>query len=123
MFCKKGLDLGAVLLFQHRTGDIANTSAGFDERDGAIENFNLLLPTLFQSPRPHAPFGIGVATPGAGAGAGRIDQHQVHAARQVVDFPPTDFGSADLDIARTRALEPLVAIDASRLLSSSVAKI
>ena len=43
----------------------------------------LLLDALLERARPHAPLGVGIAPPGAGAGAGRVDQHQVGAAGEI----------------------------------------
>ena len=81
---------------------------GFTQRGGAVEHRGLLLDALRQRAGPHAPFGVGVAPPGAGAGAGRVDQHQIDAAVEIGEqsSPPTR--RADLDVARAGALEPLM---------------
>ena len=54
------------------------TSAG-----GALEHRFLLLEPLGERAGADAPFGVGIAPPGAGAGAGRIDQHQIGAAGEI----------------------------------------
>src|SRR6516165_7446478 len=100
--------LGIVLLLQHGAGDIGDSSARFERGHSAVEDFGLLLLTLFQRARPHSPFGIGVAAPGADAGARRIDQHEVHSSGEIADFVADGLWRANLDVAVNRALQPLV---------------
>ena len=120
---QEGAHLCAVFLVQHRAGDIGDPAAGLEQRHGAVEHFGLLLLALFERAGPHAPLGVRVAAPGAGAGAGRIDQHQVACARRgrrVRCRPISACGPATL-----RAPERFRRswIGASGRLSSSVAKI
>ena len=115
--------LRAVFLVEHRTGDVGDPPAGLEQRHGAVEDFGLLLLPLLQRAGPHAPFGVRIAPPGAGAGAGRVDQHQVAAAWQIVDVRrrPTS-ACAPARCARPSAPGGRGSAP-SRRLSSSVAKI
>ncbi len=94
------------------------TSAG-----RALEHGFLLLDALGQRARANAPFGVGIAPPGADAGAGRIDQHQIGAAGEIgqdigVAAPPLGVRTWILR-APARAMRSWIA--ASRRLSVSVA--
>ena len=81
---------------------------GLSKRHGAVEHLGLFFHALLKCARPHAPFGVRIAPPSAGAGAGRVDQHQVDAAGKIVELAADRFRRAHLDIARARALEPRV---------------
>ena len=73
----KAADLLAVFRRQHRAGDVGDPPARLDQRGGAIEHLDLVLQPHLERARAHPPFGVGIAPPGAGAGAGRVDQHQI----------------------------------------------
>ena len=77
---RKLLDLAVVLLRQHRAGDIGDPPARLDQRRGALQHRDLVLQPHFQRAGPHPPFGVGIAPPGAGAGARRVDQHEIGGA-------------------------------------------
>ena len=66
------------------------------------------LQPLGERARPHPPFGVRIAPPGAGAGAGRIDQHEVGAAGEIGERVLLAARRAHLHVARAGALEPLV---------------
>ena len=55
---------------------------------------------------PDPPLGVGIAPPGAGAGAGRVDQHEVDAAGEIGELVPHGFRRAHLRIVHARSLEP-----------------
>ena len=102
----EGGDPVLVLGPQDGAGDIDDAPALLDETQRALERLVLILDALFERAGAHAPFGVGVAPPGAGAGAGRVDQHEIAASFEVgehVRLPPR---RPDLDIARARAGEP-----------------
>src|SRR5262249_33668191 len=69
---------------------------------------------LFEVERPEPPFGVGIAPPGAGAGAGRIDEHPVEALGMALDplvalgreRPALDVADAGAPEPRRRTLEP-----------------
>ena len=63
---------------------------------------------LVERARPHPPLGVGIAPPGAGAGAGRVDQHEVDAAVEIGELVADGLRRAHLHVARAGALEPLV---------------
>ena len=100
--------LRAVFLVQYRTGHVSNAPTGFEQGHGAVEDFRLLLLALFERAGPHAPLGVRIAPPGAGAGAGRVDQHQIAARGKVGDFAADRFRRAHLHVARARAFEAVV---------------
>ena len=82
--------------------------AGLDQRHGAVEQRRLLLDPLGKRARADAPFGVGIAPPGAGAGAGRVDQHEIGAAREIGEHVGLAARRADLDVARAGARDPFV---------------
>ena len=70
-----------------------------DETQRAFERLVLILDALLERAGAHTPFGVGVAPPGAGARAGRIDQHEIAASFKIgehVRLPPR---GPHLDIA------------------------
>ena len=73
----EGADLLAVFRRQHRAGDVGDPAARLDQRGGAIKHLGLVLQPHLERARAHPPFGVGVAPPGAGARAGRVDQHEI----------------------------------------------
>ncbi|RWV77504.1 hypothetical protein GW17_00061653, partial [Ensete ventricosum] len=104
--CQKRGDPVLILLPQQRAGDIDEPPAGLHETRGGVEHLVLLLDPLFERARPDAPFGVGVAPPGAGAGARRIDQHQIAARFEIGEHILMAARRADLDIAGAGAIEP-----------------
>ena len=86
--------LCAVFFLQHRAGDVGDPAFRLEQGHSPIEHFSLLLLTLLQRAGPHSPFGVGVAPPGSGARAWRIDKNEVHAPRQIVDFTANGFRSS-----------------------------
>ena len=77
---EKAAHLVAVLLGQQRARHIGDAAARLDQRRGAVERGGLLLVAHLERAGAHPPLGVGIAPPGAGAGAGRVDQHQVGGA-------------------------------------------
>ena len=73
----KAADLLAVFLRQYRAGDVGDPAARLYQSGRAIEHFDLVLQPHLERAGAHPPFGVGVAPPGAGAGAGRVDQHEI----------------------------------------------
>ena len=77
---------------------------GLEQRHRAVERFGLLLAADFERARAHPPLGVGIAPPRAGAGAGRIDQHEVDAAGEVGEHVADRFRrAAPARCARPRA--------------------
>ncbi len=110
----------AVLRGQHRAGHVGDAAAGLDQRRRAVEQAGLILDPLLERAGTHAPFGIGVAPPRSGAGAGRVDQHEIGLAVEIGEHVGRAARRADLHIAHVGAFEPWW-IGARRRLSSSVA--
>ena len=104
----KAPHLVAVLLVEHRAGDVGDAAARLDQRHGAVEQRRLLLDPFGERARAHAPLGVGIAPPGAGAGAGRVDQHQIGAAGEIGKHVALAARRADLDVAHAGAREALV---------------
>ena len=67
----------AVLRRQHRARDVGDPPARLHQRRRAVQHLDLVFQPHLERARPHPPFRIGVAPPGAGAGAGRVDQHEI----------------------------------------------
>lgn len=78
----EGFDLPVVFLWQHRAGDVDQLTAGPDIGSSLSQRLLLLFDPLLQIAVGQPPFGIGPAPPGAGAGAGGIDQHLVEPSSQ-----------------------------------------
>ena len=108
MAAGEGPDLVAVLLRQHRTGDVGDAAARFDEACGAFEHGLLLLEALGERARANAPFGVRIAPPGAGAGARRVDQNEVGAAGEIGEYVGLASWRAHLDVACVRARNALM---------------
>ena len=104
----KGADLIAVLLRQHRAGDIDDPAARLDQRRGAFEHRLLLLEALVERARTNAPLGVRIAPPGADAGARRIDQDEIGSAGEIAQRFGVAPRGADLDVAGARPFDPLV---------------
>ena len=98
----------AVLSGEHRAGHIGDAAAGLDQRRRAVEQAGLILDPLLERARTHAPLGIGVAPPRSGAGAGRVDQHQIGLAVEIGERVGRAARRADLHIAHIGAFKPCV---------------
>ena len=61
---------------------------------------------LLERARAHAPLGVGIAPPRAGAGAGRVDQHQIGVAGEIGEHVARAARRADLHVAHVGAFEP-----------------
>ena len=115
--------LRAVLLVEHRAGDVGDAAAGLEQRHGAVEHLGLLLDAAARA-RPAA---CAIWRPGCAARhrcrcrARRSAPDRMRPARSSIS-PPTDFGVRTCTL---RAPERVSRswIGASRRLSSSVAKI
>ena len=81
---------------------------GLTSGDGALERLGLLLDPHLQRAGPHPPFGVRIAPPGADAGAGRVDQHEVELAFEIGELVADGLRRPHLDVARAGALEPVV---------------
>ena len=68
---------------QDRAGDVDDAPAALDETHRAFKRFVLILDALLERAGADAPLGVGIAPPGAGAGAGRVDQHEIAAPLEV----------------------------------------
>src|SRR6185437_11789744 len=111
---EEALDLRLVLLAQQRAGDIDQPAAGLGQPGRTAEDLALERGELGKILRPEPPFGVGVAPPGPGAGAGRVDEDAVEAVRMALHpfvalagerhaLNDRDAGAAQ---ALRRALEP-----------------
>ena len=101
---EKGADLVAVFRRQYRAGDVGDPAARLDQGRGAIEHLDLVLQPDLERARAHPPLGVGVAPPGAGSRAGRIDQHQIGGGIDVAQrYRPRPSASARRNCARRRA--------------------
>ena len=101
-------DLLAILRIEHRAGDVGDTAARLDQGGGAIQHFGLVLQADLQRARAHPPFGVGVAPPGAGAGAGRVDHDEVGRRPDVGERIGIAFGRAHIGIVDAGARQPLM---------------
>ena len=83
-------------------------AAGLDVTRRRVSSvFVLVLDALLERAGADAPFGVGVAPPGAGAGAGRIDEHDVAAPRKVGEDVARPLAArAPARCGRRRAFEP-----------------
>src|SRR5829696_6513888 len=95
---EEALDRVVVLLRQHRAGDIDDAAAGAHETRGAVEDRVLLLSADLEAAGPQTPFRIRVAAPGAGAGAGRVDEHAIRRAVEIGDRVGAAARRSDLDV-------------------------
>src|SRR3984957_12342310 len=72
---EEGCDPVLVLGAQDGAGDIDDAPSPFDETQCAFERLVLILDALLERAGAYGPFGVGLSSPGAGAGAGRVDQN------------------------------------------------
>jgi hypothetical protein len=98
MALEEGGDAVLVLLGQQRAGDIDQAAARLHEVGGVGQHAVLLDLALGQLVGRQAPLGVGVATPGARAGAGRVDEDHVQLAFQALQRLGLD-RRADLQVA------------------------
>src|SRR5262249_50674287 len=102
---EESADLPAVFLIEDGARYISDTPAGLYQRHGPVQNFGLLFLAMFNGPRPHPPFGIWIAPPGAGTSTRRINQYKILASHQIVISPADRFWRAHLYVARTRSFQ------------------
>ena len=76
---EKRLGLCFVFVAQQRAGGVDEASAGTDEARGAAQDQLLTFDELGEIFGTHAPFGVGVAAPSAGAEAGNVSEDSVEA--------------------------------------------
>ena len=81
-------DLVAVLLRQHRAGDVDQPAAGLHERRRQRQHRALLVQALGKVGRLQPPLGVRPPAPGAAAGAGRIDRTRGRSAARARPAPP-----------------------------------
>ena len=109
MLAEEGPDRLVVLLGQHRAGDVGDAPARLHQLGGPGQHLGLILDALGQRAGAHAPFCIGIAPPGAGAGAGRIDQDEIGLAGDVRQrLVAARARDADVDDGRPRARQPVM---------------
>src|SRR5262245_46852688 len=98
----------AVLLGEQRAGDIGDAAARLHQRGGALEYRRLLFLAQRERAGAYPPLGVGIAPPGADAGAGRIDEHEIGAASEIGERVARGARGAHLHVARAGARKPLV---------------
>src|SRR5205085_6598668 len=76
---EKRVRLRLVFLAQQRAGCVDEAPAGADEARGAAQDQLLTFDELGEIFGTHAPFGVGVAAPSAGAEAGDVREDSVEA--------------------------------------------
>ncbi len=102
---EEGGHLGLVLLGEQRTGSVDQTSAGANQGRGLIEDRRLLGQKFGKVGLGEAQPRVGIAPPGAGAGAGRIDQHAVEGVGAALDPLVAGFQQVALDVVHAGAAE------------------
>ena len=100
---QKAAHLRAVLVVEHRAGDVGDAAAGLHQRRRRDRAPRPDPSALGERAGPHAPFGIRIAPPRAGAGARRIDQHEVGLPCRSRAGPCRRAGYAPARCARRRA--------------------
>ena len=91
---------------QNGAGDIDDAPAPLEETQRAFECLILILNALFERAGTDAPLGVGVTPPGAGAGARRVDQHQIAPPFEVAEDVRLPSRRPHLDIARAGSCQP-----------------
>ena len=105
---EEGLDLPLVLGRQHRAGGVDEAAARLHQARRGVEDGGLLGDELGEILGPQGPAAVGIATPGAGAGAGRVDQHAVEGAGLALQpFAVVAVERAALDIVGAGAAQTL----------------
>src|SRR4051794_22912644 len=79
MRLQKRADAIFVFVTQNGAGDVNDPATRLREIRGPSQQFVLRFDALCKRAGPDAPFGVGIAPPCAGAGARRIDQHEIAA--------------------------------------------
>ena len=87
----------------------------------ALSSVCTVLDALLERAGADAPLGVGVAPPGAGAGARRVDQHQIAPPVEVGEHVGSAFRRPYLDIARRPSGRAWAKIGARRCASGSAA--
>ena len=90
----------AFSLVEHRAGDVDEQAAAASHRPGSVEDRRLLADADVELPLRQPPFGVGPPAPCAAAGAGRVDQDDVHLAFERAELLPAS--ADDLDVAVVR---------------------
>src|SRR5262245_19933181 len=103
---EKILHLVAVLRRQNRTGDIGDAPARLDEVSALFEHGLLLVAPRLKHRRRKAPFGIGAPPPDARTRAWRIDQDEIHLARELGEALALAWGQ-HLNVPHPCSLQPL----------------
>src|ERR1700682_6358026 len=106
--CEKTSHLRAILGVEHGASDIGDPPAGLREARGLVQERRLFLYPLFERARTHAPLGVRMAAPDAGAGAGRIDEHEVDFPLEIGKNVGLPLRRPRLNIAGFRALDAIV---------------
>ena len=75
-------------------------AATLDETQGVFKRFVLILDPLLERAGTDAPFGVGVAPPGAGAGTRRVDKDEIATPFEVGEHVLPASRRPDLDVAR-----------------------
>ena len=105
MSAKKSRDPVFVFLAQKRTSHVENAPARLYEAGRLFQSLALLRDPDRERARPHPPFRIRIAPPGARAGTGRIDKNEITApfeSRKHVSVPARRM---QLDVADPGAFE------------------
>ncbi len=102
----EAVDLVPVLGRQDRASGIDEPAAGLYERRGLLQHDRLLLDARREHLRLQPPFRVGPPPPHAGAGARRIDQHEIHLAGKLGEAFRLG-GGEHLRVADAGALQPL----------------
>src|SRR6185436_10931357 len=97
-------DLVRVLLGEYRAGDVGQPSARLHEAAGVGKDRLLLGDARLQLPAGQPPLGVRPPAPGAGARAGRVDQHEVELAAMGLELRRF---REYLDVARLGAADAL----------------
>src|SRR3984957_20053720 len=96
---EEGRDSLLVLGAEDRAGNIDDPPALLDETQRGFQRLVLILDALLERAGAHAPFGVGIAPPGPGPRAGRVDQHEIAARLEVGEHIGWALWGAHLDIA------------------------
>src|SRR5262245_130898 len=103
---EKALYLLAVLGRENRAGDIGEAAAGLDQARALFEHGLLLAAPRLAHRRREPPFGIGAPPPDARTRARRIDQDEIHLARELLQAVAVACRQ-HLNIPHPASLQPL----------------
>src|SRR6202048_3980547 len=101
-------DLLAVFRREYRAGDVGDPAARLYQGSGAVQHLDLVLQPHLERPREYPPFGVGIAAPGAGSRAGRVDQDQIGGGPDIGERIVLAFGGADIGVMDAGAGQSLV---------------